>query len=134
MAPHRDPEFLRKERYIRDHINECDTASGIDGLTEPLRSYVITVCQQYQAIGYVSRYDLADGHLLAVQVRHSATQTWEAVKPLVRGERQIRGGEFTFLNSFEAFVRKARALDMAAEERVSPPSSRKGIGNTNLKR
>jgi hypothetical protein len=115
LAPHRDPAFLEKEDYVNAHIGDHDPAAGFQGLPEPIRSFAFTVCQQYQLLGYLSRYNLADERILAAQVRYNALRTWAAVEPHVRGERQLRGGEFTFLNSFEEFMRGAQEMDPQSE-------------------
>lgn len=115
LAPHRDPVFLAKEDFVNAHIGEYDAVVGFHGLPQPMRAHALTVCQQYQLLGYLSRYELADARIIASQVRHNALRTWAAVEAHVRAERDLRGGEFTFLNSFEDFVRSAQLIDPESE-------------------
>lgn len=115
LAPHRNPAFLAKEDHVNARIAQHDPAGGFQGLPEPIRSEAIEVCQQYHLLGYLSRYDLADQRILAAQVGYNAIRTWSAVEPYVRAERRLRGGEYTFFNSFEGFVRAAKAMDAESE-------------------
>ena len=124
LAPHRDPIFLAKEDYLNDHIADHDPEGGFRGLPEPIRAYAIEVCQQYQLLGYLSRYGLADQRVLIAQTRYNAMRTWSAVEKPVRAERRLRGGESTFFNSFELFVNVAAQMN-ADVEMVTPPERRR---------
>ena len=126
LAPHRDPAFLDREDYLNDHIGEHDPAAGFRGLPEPIRAYAVEVCQQYQLLGYLSRYGLADQRVLIAQTRYNAMRTWSAVEAHVRAERRLRGGESTFFNSFELFVNVASRLD-ADVEMVMPPTPSRSL-------
>jgi len=115
LAPHRNPSFIDKEDFVVEHIGDHDPAGGFRGLPQPIKSHALEVCQQYHMLGYLTRYNLADGQALAAQVGYNAQRIWASVEAHVRAERHLRGGEYTFFNSFESFVEAARELDSAAE-------------------
>jgi hypothetical protein len=62
-------------------------------------------------ISYLSEYDISDHELLALQVQYRLLKTWKVIKQHVEQERILRGGEYTFLNTLEVFVRRVDALD-----------------------
>lgn len=112
LAPHRNPDFMRKERVVHEKLKDFDPGTGFDGLPEPIWEATVVVAEQYQMLGYLVICGVADAALLVHQVRHSAIRTWTAIEPFVRVERQLRGGEFSFLNSFERFVEIAKSVDV----------------------
>ena len=116
LAPHRNPDFIQKQRHVIDHLAEFDPKVGLFGLPEPIRSYAIEVSEQYHMLGYVMTNQLADGQLMASQVGHGAICTWEAIEPYVKVERRNRGGEYSFMNSFERFVERARMIDITVSD------------------
>jgi hypothetical protein len=108
LATQRTAEFLRKEKRLWDHLNEYDEDLGFFELPEPIRSDAIEIALYYQSLGYVSEYGLADGELITIQAHYRMLRTWDTIKPFVQGERRLRGGENTFLNSYELFAGHAR--------------------------
>jgi hypothetical protein len=117
LAPHRDPSFVSHEDYLVEHIREYDPALGYGGLPEPIRSYWTEVGQQYHMVSYVANSNISDGNELLKQVRHGAIRVWDAILPHVLGERELRGGQSAFWNSFEEFVVKARHIDITGGPR-----------------
>jgi hypothetical protein len=111
LAAHRDGEFRRKEERVWQELPECDVSAGLSGLSGDLRYDVFEVIQHYQAMGYISENGIVDGQFLASEIRHSTLLTWSAAEPLIQVERQVRGGEFTFLNAFERFAALAQSID-----------------------
>ncbi|AGZ45005.1 hypothetical protein AFR_33735 [Actinoplanes friuliensis DSM 7358] len=116
LAPHRRPDFIRKERHLVDHLGDHDPELTLEGLPEPIRTYAIEVSEQYHMLGYVAANGLADGTLLTTQVGHGASRVWDAVQPFVAVERRNRGGEYSFFNSFELFVELARKIDTSVPD------------------
>ena len=116
LAPHRNPDFIRKQHYVVEHLSEFDPESGLGGLPEPIRTYAIEVSEQYHMLGYVTLNRLADGNLLTTQIGHGAIRTWEAIEPYVKVERRNRGGEYSFMNSFERFAEMARRIDVTVPD------------------
>jgi hypothetical protein len=118
LSPHRDPEFIRKERMVHEKLKDFDAASGFASLPEPMWTAAVVVTEQYHMLGYLVACGVTDGDLLVHQVRHGAIQTWTAVEPFVRAERRLRGGEFSYMNSFERFVEIAKKIDVQAPDHV----------------
>ncbi|MEU8229044.1 hypothetical protein AB0C12_05480 [Actinoplanes sp. NPDC048967] len=118
LAPHRNPDFIRKERLVHEKLKEFDLEAGFDALPDPMWEAAVVVSEQYQMLGYLVVCGLADADLLVHQVRHGAIRTWVAIEPLVQAERRLRGGEFSFLNSFERFVEIARSVDVQVSDVV----------------
>jgi hypothetical protein len=112
LSPHRNPDFIRKERLVHEKLMDFHPDSGFDGLPDPIWEAAVVVTEQYHMLGYLVMCGVTDADLLVHQVRHGAIRTWEAVEPFVQAERQLRGGEFSFMNSFERFVEMAKKVDV----------------------
>jgi hypothetical protein len=117
LAPHRDPSFVHKERGLVEKLRDIDPEHGFDGLPEPVWRDAFEVCHQYHMLGYVLDRQVTEGRMIVEQVRHGAIRTWYAAEPFIRAERRIRGGEYSFMNSFERFVREAERVDVGVPDR-----------------
>jgi hypothetical protein len=67
-------------------------------------------------LGYVMLNRLADGELLVRQVGHGAIRVWEAIEPHIKAERRKRGGEYSYMNSLERFVERAKQIDVTVPD------------------
>jgi len=114
LAPHRTPEFVRKETLIWKEVGACDPALGFFQQPEPMRGHMIEIGLYYQSLSYVSEYGIADGEFIGVQTQYRLVRTWGVLEPFVKGERILRGGDYTFLNAYETFAGKARVMDVEA--------------------
>jgi hypothetical protein len=118
LSPHRTPEFIRKERLVHEKLKDFDPESGFDGLPDPMWEAAVVVTEQYHMLGYLVACGVTDADLLVHQVRHGAIRTWMAVESFVRAERRLRGGEFSYMNSFERFVGLAKKVDVQSPDVV----------------
>ena len=114
LAPHRSGEFVSKETELWNELPKQDSACGFMKLPDPIRSHAFDIGLYYHVLGYLSEYGLADREFLIVQTHYRMLRTWKAIEPFVKGERQLRGGPNTFMNSYERFVADAESLDIAA--------------------
>src|SRR6266568_4157119 len=108
-----DPKFVRKEEYLWEHMKDSETRLGFTGLPDPIKDYAIEVGQYYQSLALLVEFGIADRELVTLQSQYRAIRTWDAIAAHVRGERNLRGGEYTFFNTFEVFVAKLGELDAA---------------------
>jgi hypothetical protein len=114
FAQHRSPEFVEKEEYIWEHIHEHKPSLGFAKLPSPIKNYAIEVALFYLMFGYLSEYEIVERELIALQAKYRVIKTWEALEGHVMGERTLRGGEYTFLNTLEIFVDRVKSLDAQA--------------------
>ena len=114
LAPHRSGEFVGKETELWNKLQNQDSDCGFQNLPEPIRSYAFDIGLYYHVLGYLSEYGLANREFVIVQTRYRLLRTWEAIRPFVEGERRLRGGPDTFLNSYERLAAEAADLDIAA--------------------
>jgi hypothetical protein len=98
--------FITREQEIWHSLpgNE-DPSKGFGGIPTPLRTYAYDICLYYQTVAYLVNFKLLDHELAYTALHYRILRTWSSVEPFVRGERAIRGGENTFLNSFETFAK-----------------------------
>jgi hypothetical protein len=111
LSTHRSPEFMKHEEEIWNHLGQHDKSLGFTNLPDPIKSYAIEVALFYQAVAYIVLDELVEWRTLVVQVHYRATRTWNAMYPHIEGERRLRGGEYTFLNSLETFISMLASLD-----------------------
>jgi hypothetical protein len=111
LSTHRSPEFMKHEEEIWNHLRKHDPCLGFTNLPDPIKSYAIEVALFYQAVAYIVLDGLVEWRTLVVQVHYRAIRTWDAMHRHIEGERRLRGGEYTFLNSLETFISMMAALD-----------------------
>jgi hypothetical protein len=75
LSPHRDPDFIRKERLVHEKLKDFDPDSGFDGLPDSMWEALVVVTNQYHMLGYLVMCGVADADLLMHQVRHGAIRT-----------------------------------------------------------
>jgi hypothetical protein len=112
LKNHRTPDFVRTEITLWDELPKHDPALGFVNLPEPVRGYAVDVGMYYQVLAYVSQYGLADSEFIGVQTKYRLLRSWECIAAHVKGERDIRGAENSFLNSYEAFAARVAQMDV----------------------
>ena len=58
-------------------------------------------CASIYTVSYLVKFKMIDYRLVYTALHYRILRTWSSVEPFVHGERIIRGGENTFLNSFQ---------------------------------
>ena len=97
--------FITREQEIWHSLpGDKDPAKGFGGIPTPLRTYAYDICLYYQTVAYLVNFKMLDNELAYTALHYRILRTWSSVEPFVRGERAIRGGKNTFLNSFEKFA------------------------------
>lgn len=115
----REPAFARTEEALLSELVTHDPSLGFQCLPEPIKSDAFEVVQYYQCLAYLATHKIADFDLIAPQVSYRAARVWKAIRPHVDGERLIRGGEHTFLNTFELLVREINSVDLQRYDRAA---------------
>jgi hypothetical protein len=108
--------FITREQEIwRSLPGDQDPAQGFGGIPTPLRTYVYDVCLFYQTVSYLVKFKMIDDRLVYTALHYRILRTWSSVELFVRGERALRGGENTFLNSFEEVAETIRSQHLRRE-------------------
>ncbi|MEV0899528.1 hypothetical protein [Actinoplanes sp. NPDC049802] len=119
MKAQRTGEFTRKEAELWEELPKQDVKLGFMHLPEPLRSCAYDISCYYQHLGCLAEYGVADWDFIAVQIEYRMVRTWDCIAPYVYAERQNRGSQSSFLNSYERFAEKVKKVDIdAATERL----------------
>lgn len=111
---HRSEEFVRKEQFVWREMPRQNPDKGFSRLPRKVKSHATDVALFYLMVSYLSEYDISDRELLALQVQYRLLRTWQAIERHVKRERELRGGEYTFLNTLEVFVQRVGSLDSDA--------------------
>ncbi len=102
--------FITREQEVWSSLpGDKDPSKGFGGIPTPLRTYVYDICLFYQTVAYLVNFNVVDDKLAYTALHYRILRTWSSVEPFVRGERAIRGGENTFLNSFEKAAEDIRS-------------------------
>lgn len=96
-----DTFIIREQEIWRNLPGDKEPSKGFGGIPEPLRTYVYDITLFYQTVAYLVNFNMIDDSLAYTALHYRILRTWSSVESFVRGERAIRGGENTFLNSFE---------------------------------
>ncbi|WP_433360157.1 hypothetical protein ACQPZX_26230 [Actinoplanes sp. CA-142083] len=119
LKAQRSGKFTRQEAELWDELPKHDVSLGFTNLPEPIRGDAFEISCYYQHLGCLAEYGVADWDFIAVQITYRMLRTWDCIKPYVDAERQYRGSQNSFLNSYERFAEKARVADIdAATERL----------------
>jgi hypothetical protein len=101
--------FITREQEIWSSLpGNVDPSQGFGGIPVPLRTYVYDICLFYQTVAYLVNFKVVDQELAYTALHYRILRTWSSVESFVHGERAIRGGENTFLNSFEKVAEEIR--------------------------
>ncbi len=94
--------FITREQEIWSSLpGDINPSKGFGGIPTPLRTYAYDICLFYQTVAYLVIFKMLDNELAYTALHYRILRTWSSVEPFVHGERAIRGGDNTFLNSFE---------------------------------
>jgi hypothetical protein len=103
-----DTFIMREQEIWRSLPGDQDPDQGFGGIPTPLRTYVYDVCLFYQTVSYLVKFKMIDDRLAYTALHYRVLRTWSSVELFVRGERALRGGRNTFLNSFEEVAEAMR--------------------------
>ncbi|MFG1925151.1 hypothetical protein [Cryptosporangium sp. NPDC048952] len=119
LEAQRTAEFATHEITLWEELPNHDVALGFTRLPEPLRGTAFEVACYYQHLSALAEYGFAEWDLVAVQVSYRMQRTWTCIEAHVHAEREYRGGEYTFLNTYETFAAKVAKTDIGeATERL----------------
>jgi hypothetical protein len=119
LKAQRTAEFTRKETELWDELPKQEPALGFTKLPEPVRGHAFDIGCYYQHLACLAEYGVADWDFIAVQITYRMLRTWDCIQPYVYTERQHRGSQNSFFNSYERFAEKVREADIdAATERL----------------
>ncbi|MBE8473790.1 DUF4760 domain-containing protein [Streptomyces justiciae] len=113
FAEFRSVEFHEQHDYVTTRLGaECDPAGGVRGLPAEPRAAFYSVVYYYQSFANLAVFGLLDETLLATVLRTRIVSVWEAVRPFVERERELRGeaGGGTYMSIFEELARLAADL------------------------
>jgi hypothetical protein len=87
----RSVEFNDNYEYVCSELrNEHDPMMGISNLPRPARRAFYDVTYLYQSMGTLRLFGIIDDTLMKV-TRFRVIQLWDAVRPYVERERELRG-------------------------------------------
>lgn len=113
LAEFRKIEFHEQHDYVTMRLAaENDPAAGVRGLPAEAKAAFYGVVYYYQSFANLAVFGLLDETLLATVLRTRIVSVWQAVRPFVERERQLRGegGGGTYMSIFEELARQAAEL------------------------
>jgi hypothetical protein len=96
----RASDFSQVEIGLWDHLGDHDPSLGFRNLPEPIRTDAYRISLFYQDLGYLIDFGDVDQNLILDALGYRISETWQAVRAHVVGERVIRGGR-PFLDRLE---------------------------------
>lgn len=113
LGEFRSAEFHEQHDYVCTRLEvENDPEAGVRGLSGEAKAAFYSVVYYYQSFANLAVFGLLDETLMATVLRTRITSVWNAVRPFVERERELRGegGEGTYLSIFEELARLAAQL------------------------
>ncbi|MDT3399053.1 hypothetical protein RKE29_20795 [Streptomyces sp. B1866] len=104
----RDKDYQRDQDYVVNRLRaEHSPEGGIMALPEQPRNALWNVAFMYESIGMMHELGMMDSRIALGVFHFRVIQVWEAIRPFVQQERNIR--QAPFLVFFENLYVKARA-------------------------
>ncbi|MEV6171585.1 hypothetical protein AB0L99_25590 [Streptomyces sp. NPDC051954] len=113
LAEFRSVEFHEQHDYVCMRLGvEHDPEGGVRGLPDEAKAAFYSVVYYYQSFANLAVFGLLDETLLVTVLRTRIVSVWQAVRPFVERERELRGegSGGTYLSIFEELARHAAAL------------------------
>jgi hypothetical protein len=112
LSEFRSAEFHEQHDYVCTRLGvEHDPEAGVRGLPGEAKAAVYSVVYYYQSFANLAVFGLLDDTLLVTVLRTRIVSVWQAVRPFVERERELRGeGGGTYLSIFEELARRAAEL------------------------
>ncbi|MEW2398109.1 hypothetical protein [Streptomyces sp. NPDC046862] len=113
LGEFRSAEFHEQHDYVCTRLGvENDPEAGVRGLPGEAKAAFYSVVYYYQSFANLAVFGLLDETLMATVLRTRITSVWNAVRPFVERERELRGegGDGTYLSIFEELARLAAGL------------------------
>ena len=116
----RTAEFREAQDYVLRELSQYDSALGITQLPRPARDHVWQVGGFYQDLGALVATGVIDEELAAALHYTGIKDTWRALEPYIRAEREHRrgrnaGGFFGSFESLAAYVESVSADQVLAK-------------------
>jgi hypothetical protein len=107
----RQPDFIQTQKYILASLGgDHDASMGLSGIPEPLQSQIDKVAIFYDDLGKLVAYRALDWEIVIGTFGVTTVRVWDALKPFIYRERELRGTQHMAL--FE---------DLACRAKVNPP-------------
>ncbi|WP_142212080.1 hypothetical protein [Streptomyces sp. SLBN-118] len=109
----RSAEFHEQHDYVCTRLGaEHDPEAGVRGLPGEAKTAFYSVVYYYQSFANLAVFGLLDETLMVTVLRTRIVSVWQAVRPFVERERELRGegGGGTYMSIFEELARLAAEL------------------------
>lgn len=113
LTEFRSVEFHEQHDYVCMRLEaEHDPEAGVRGLPDEAKAAFYSVVYYYQSFANLAVFGLLDETLMVTVLRTRITSVWQAVRPFVERERELRGegSGGTYLSIFEELARLAAEL------------------------
>lgn len=121
-------EFHDRHDYVCLRLqSENDPGRGVRGLSTEARTAFFGVVYFYQSFAEISIFGIVDEEMFVSILHYRILRVWEAVVPFVEKERELRGGDATYLALFEELATRAAALPHTViSDRIAESRRRRG--------
>ena len=109
----RSAEFHEQHDYVCTRLGaEHDPEAGVRGLPGEAKTAFYSVVYYYQSFANLAVFGLLDETLMVTVLRTRIVSVWQAVRPFVERERELRGegGGGTYMSIFEELAGTAAEL------------------------
>ncbi|MDN3023263.1 hypothetical protein [Streptomyces sp. S.PB5] len=131
LSEFRSVEFHEQHDYVCERLGvEQDPDGGVRGLPADAKAAFYSVVYYYQSFANLAVFGLLDETLLATVLRTRIVSVWQAVRPFVERERELRGeaGGGNYMSIFEELARLAAQLPPEhVRERMTESRRRRSV-------
>lgn len=111
LSEFRSASFHEEHDYVcarlqQEHAPDC----GVRGLPHDAKQAFCNVVYYYQSLANLTVFKVVDEDLFLPLLRYRIATVWQAARPYVERERELRGSDGSYLSAFEELARRTAEL------------------------
>jgi len=111
LAEFRSASFHDQHEYVCARLpQEHSPGVGVRGLPHDAKVAFCNVVYYYQSLANLTVFHIVDEELFLPLLRYRIISVWQAARPYVERERELRGSDGSYLSAFEELARRTADL------------------------
>ncbi|MDR6979102.1 hypothetical protein J2X68_005836 [Streptomyces sp. 3330] len=111
LAEFRSASFHDQHDYVCARLGQEHAPSGgVSGLPHDAKEAFCNVVYYYQSLANLTVFGIVDQELFLPLLRYRIVTVWQAARPYVERERELRGSDGSYLSAFEELAHRTAEL------------------------
>ncbi|WP_406004977.1 hypothetical protein OG440_01470 [Streptomyces sp. NBC_00637] len=124
LAEFRSAGFHDQHDYVCARLQQEHAADGgVRGLPYDAKAAFCNVVYYYQSLANLTVFKIVDEEIFLPLLRYRIVSVWQAARPYVERERELRGSDGSYLSAFEELARRTGDLPHNLQDRIADSRS-----------